>query len=305
MSVHPLAAPVEYILPSAEQLREIAARDGIDAATALLYRSVLESPLHGPFVRRIGEISRRTRPAAWDLDADLVIVPGGFYRENPSSGADGRLVREEAAKLGCSTDLIPLESTGTLRQNAAIILDWLRARGERPVILASLSKGGADVKVALAQPEAAAAFRNVVGWVNLCGTMDGTPMAAWLRSSSAFATLIRAYYRLRRLSLDFMDDLRCGPGSPLDFELRLPAHIHMISVVGFPQREHLTNFVARRCHQLMTPLGPNDCGLVLADFCDQPGLIYPLWGADHYLRPKADIRQLVVALLRYLAEELQ
>jgi hypothetical protein len=305
MSVHPLVAPVEDVLPSAAQLRELAARDGIDAATTVLYRSVLESPIHGPFVRRIEEISRRTRPAAWDLDADLVIVPGGFYRENPSSGADGRLVREEAAKLGCPTDLIPLESTGTLRQNAAIILDWLRARGERPVILASLSKGGADVKVALAQPGAAAAFRNVVGWVNLCGIMDGTPMSAWLHSQSALAVLVRAYYRVCRLSLEFMDDLRYGPGSPLDFQLPLPAHIHMISVVGFPLREHLTNFIARRCHQVMTPLGPNDCGLVLADFCAQPGLIYPIWGADHYLRPKSDVRQLMVALLRYLAEELQ
>jgi hypothetical protein len=41
----------------------------------------------------------------------------------------------------------------------------------------------------------------------------------------------------------------------------------------------------------------------LADVCALPGLIYPLWGADHYLRPQADVRELVLAVLQYLGEE--
>ncbi len=300
-----LDAPVLFdraTLPSAGELREIAARDGIDAATTLLYRSVRESPIHGPFIRRIEEIRGRRAPAAWDPQTILVIVPGVFYRENPRSGADGHVVREQAERLGCPTDLIPIASTGTLQQNARIICDWLARQPRRRIILASLSKGGADLKMALAQPGAGPAFENVIGWVSLCGILEGTPMAEWLLSRSPGAVLNRLYYKLRGQSLGFLDDLLYGPGHPLDCELRLPAHIQMISIVGFPLRVHLTRAIARRCHRRLTPLGPNDGGLVLADVCARPGLVYPVWGADHYLQPKADVRDLVAAVLQYLGD---
>jgi hypothetical protein len=277
--------------------------EGIDAATERLYRSLIESPLHGPFIRRVDELCEEPAPA-WNRDAVLVIVPGASYRENPRSGADGRLVREQAERLGCPTDLVPVATTGTLRQNARILCDWLAAQPERPVILATLSKGGPDVKMALAEPDAERAFRNVVGWINLCGILNGTPMADWLLSWSPGAVLVRLYARLRGGSAAFLRDLRYGPGGLKDFELRLPAHIQLISIVGFPLREHLSRRVARRCHRRLEPHGPNDGGLILADVCALPGLVYPIWGADHYLQPKRDVNVLVRAILRYLGETL-
>jgi hypothetical protein len=161
--------------------------------------------------------------------------------------------------------------------------------------------------MALAEPDAGRAFANVVAWINLCGILDGTPMAEWLLSWNPGAVLNRLYYRLRGRSLSFLSDLRYGRDTLLDFELSLPAHVQLISVVGFPLREHLTRTIARRCHRRLTPLGPNDGGLVLADICKLPGLIYPLWGADHYLQPKylqpkTDVRVLIAAILQYLAE---
>jgi len=116
------------------------------------------------------------------------------------------------------------------------------------VILASLSKGGPDVKMALAEPDAERSFRNVAAWISLCGILDGTPMADWLLSRSPGAVLIRLYHRLRGFSTGFLRDLRYGPGSTLDFPLRLPPHLRLISVAGFPLREHLTRRVSRRCH---------------------------------------------------------
>jgi hypothetical protein len=289
--------------PMAGELREITARDGIDAATTLLYRSVLDSPEHGPFIRRIDEIARRKMPRAWSADATLVIVPGAFYRENPRSGADGRILREIAERLGCPTELIPIVSRGSLRRNARIISDWLMEHRRQSVILASLSKGGADVKMAMAQPDAARAFENVAGWINLCGILDGTPMAEWLLSRRPAALLNRIYFTLRGQGLGFLRELYYAPGCPLDFELRLPAHIRMVTVAGFPLSKHMSTRLARRCHRRLASFGPNDGSLILADVCASPGLIYPLWGADHYLRPQAHVRELVLALLQYLGEE--
>jgi hypothetical protein len=192
-----------------------------------------------------------------------------------------------------------------LKQNARIICDWLLEHQEQPVILASLSKGGADVKMALAELDGADAFKNVAAWVNLCGILNGTPMAEWLLSRNPAALLNRLYYALRGQGLGFLRDLGYGPGRPLDFELQLPQHVRMITIAGFPLREHLTTALARRCHRRLTHLGPNDGSLILSDVCALPGLLYPIWGADHYLRPQTDVNKLVLAVLQYLDEGLQ
>jgi hypothetical protein len=294
-----------WVLPTARNIQEIATREGIDSATTQLYQSVLASPHHGPFIHRVDEICRRTAPQMWRTEAPVIIVPGAFYRENPRSGADGRILREQAERLGCPTGIIPIASRGSLKQNARIICDWLLQQQEKPVILASLSKGGADVKMALAELDAADAFKNVAAWVNLCGILNGTPMAEWLLSRNPAALLNRLYYTLRGQGLGFLRDLGYGPGRPLDFELQLPQHVRMITIAGFPLREHLTTALARRCHRRLTNLGPNDGSLILSDMCALPGLLYPIWGADHYLRPQTDVNKLVLAVLQYLDEGLQ
>jgi hypothetical protein len=277
-------------------------REGIDAATARLYESVRESPLHGQFIRRVDELCAEPAIRAWNHKAVVVIVPGASYQENPASGADGRIVREQAERMGCVTELVPISTTGTVRRNARTLCDWLAARPDRPVILVSLSKGGSDLKTALAEPDAEPAFRNVVAWVSLCGILDGTPIADWFLSWSPGAVLARLYYRLSGKSTAFLRDLRYGSRGLMDHPLRLPAHVRLISVVGFPLREHMTSRASLRCRDRLAPLGPNDGALVLADVCALPGLVYPLWGADHYLQPKRDVGVLVRAILIYLIE---
>ena len=155
--------------------------------------------------------------------------------------------------------------------------------------------------MALAQPGAAQVFERVMGWVNLCGILDGTPMADWLLSPSLLARANRFVYRIRGRSLDFLEDLRRFPGSKLDFPLRLPAHLQAAHVIGIPLRRHLHNGLVRRCHDRLEPFGPNDGSILLADTPRWPGQLCPVWGADHYLRPPEDVRPLLAALLRHFA----
>src|SRR5581483_1217551 len=207
--------------------------------------------------------------------ATVVIVPGAFYREFPHTGADGRVVRAEAEALGFATDLVPLVSFGSLRTNARILCDWLARDRRDNLILASLSKGGADVKVALAQPGAAEAFRKVAFWVNLSGLLRGTPLAGWVLASRLRAWWFRLLFRWRGYDFSVIPDLAYGPGTPLDTPLRLPDHLRAIHVVGFPLARHLSNRLARRCYKRIRPLGPNDgAGIILADVCRLPGAVY-------------------------------
>jgi hypothetical protein len=282
-----------------ENLRELARRKGIDFATALFYDRVRRSPQHRPFIERI-ESPDAPPPR---LDATVVIVPGAFYQQFPRSGADGRLVREQALMLGCRVELIPLPNFSSLAENAQIICDWLVSRTREPIVLVSLSKGGSDVKLALARPDA---FRNVAVWINLSGILSGTPLVTWLFSDRLRSRWTRFLLRRRGYDLDIIRDLDRKPGTPLDFELRLPDHLCAIHVVGFPLRRHATNRLARRNHARLEVYGPNDgAGILLADACRWPGFLYPLWGADHYLRPAGlDIGRVAATVLRHGAHGL-
>ena len=281
---------------TSECLRELTAREGCDFATALLHRRIVESDAHGPFLRWIksGEIPSPT-------PIQVAIVPGAFYRENPHTGADGRLPREVAQGLGLPVTTVPVSSSGRLLENASLLTAWLQSYQGPPLILVSVSKAGGDIKTALAQPDAARTFANVRGWINICGILDGTPMADWLLSETWLARANRFYYRMRGRSLDFLDDLRPGEGSALNFPLVLPPGLRAVHIVGFPLRRHLHNGLARRCHERLEPYGPNDGSVVLSNVLHWPGQLCPVWGADHYLRPKADVRPLLAALFATLS----
>ncbi|MGH7140833.1 MAG: hypothetical protein ACREHD_34310, partial [Pirellulales bacterium] len=290
--------------PAETVLRSVAASEGIDFATALLYQHVVGSLAHGPLISQINALRERPDSHQGQVDALLAVAPGAFYHEYPHSGADGRLLRDEAARLGFDCHVIPCGSMAGVEANAERICDWLRSRQESRIVLASISKGSADIKMALARPDAPEVFRNVVAWISLCGILDGSPMVEWLLASRPRELAYRALFWWRGLRFDVFSDLRRRDGSTLAFPLTLPMHIRLLHVAGFPLRAHLSNALARRCHAHCEALGPNDGAVLLTDLLRLPGRIYPVWGADHYLRPSWELRSLAQALLRYLADEL-
>jgi hypothetical protein len=297
-----LGAHPELAELNAEALQAISRRKGINFATSLLFERVTNSPRHAPFIRRIEELRARPLPGR-RLRATVAIAPGAFYREFPHTGADGQILVEQAKKLGAATCVIPTGSTGTLADNARQIVDWLTTRPrDEPIILGSVSKGGSDIKLALAHsPDA---FHSVVAWINVCGILSGSPMVNWLRTHRLQYLFYRLLFLLKRLDFGVIGDLNHGVGAPLDFDLALPPHLKTVHVIGFPLEEHLTNRLARTCHSRIADYGPNDGAIVLADACAVPGLIYPVWGSDHYMRPVWELRTLAGALLTYLGDEL-
>lgn len=287
-----------------DALRQLGEREGLDFATALLYDRLVRSPEHGPFLERLAALSS-AEALPPRREATVVIVPGAFYVEFPHTGADGRLLREEAARLGWPSELVPLDSFGALAENVRRLCDWLAARPAGKVILVSLSKGGAEVKLALARPDAAEIFRHTVGWINLSGLVHGTPLVGWLFASRLRTWWFRLLFWIRGYDFAVIGELARGPGTPLSRDVRLPPHLQAIHVVGFPLVRHLSNRLARRCYRRVQHLGPNDgAGIVLADVCRLPGHLYPVWGADHYLRRGGpELRDLARRLLLYFTEE--
>lgn len=218
-------------------------------------------------------------------------------------GSDGRQIREAAEDFGCRTGLVPLASLGSVSENARRLAAWLEQQRNEKLILVSLSKGGADLKLALQSPHAPRLFRNVLAWINVCGPLNGSLMADWILSSRLRAWLFRFQYWIQRRDFGFISELRHGPPSTLNFPLRPPPGMRMISLVGFPLRRHMTTPFSRFCHRTLSAWGPNDGTVLLSDVSQWPGEVYPVWGTDHYFRPEKRARELISAVLRHLAED--
>ncbi|HEX8968515.1 MAG TPA: hypothetical protein VF937_11580, partial [Chloroflexota bacterium] len=164
-------------------LQRLSAERGVDFATALLYDRVRRSAEHGQFIHDVEsldlDLARLPR-----LRGTVLLVPAPFYRELPEFGGDGRLMRQVARAFGLRVGLVPVPSVGSVRAGAEAVrravTDCVEA-GATPVVLVSLSKGSADVRVALESGLPTAA---VAAWVQVCGLVRGSPwvnriLSAW------------------------------------------------------------------------------------------------------------------------------
>jgi len=261
-----------------------------------------KSPERFKFIRQIDTLRQSPGSLPASIDAKVVIVPGALYVERPDMGGDGRLVREVAASLGLKTDLIPLASFGSVKTNAGLIRDWLKQNRHERIILVSLSKGGADLKLAMSEPDTPELFQNVIAWINVCGPLSGSRMANWILESRIRTWFFQCKLRLQNRDFQFVADMRHGEDAALNYHLRPPAAMQMVSLIGFPLHQHMTTKFSRFCHCIIGSYGPNDGTTLLADLHAVPGEIYPVWGMDHYFRPDSEARNLVAALLQYLAK---
>jgi len=283
-----------------EQCGELTRRYGVDFATALLYDRVKGSLRHASFIEQIDQLQQHPSQNKTAHQTMIGIVPASFYKEKPHSGADGRVIAAAATAMGFPYELIPLQSTGTLAENSRILLDWLARHRSRQTIVVSLCKGSADVKVALSAPEADSRFESVLAWINICGTLSGSPFAQWLLATRPGFFAAWLFCKCGGHNFRFLQEIVPSAFGSLSSPLRLPPRLPLINIVGFPLRRHLSNSFMRRCHKFISRQGPNDGGVLLADVCQLPGLLYPVWGADHYLRPDARAGRIIRAVLEYV-----
>ncbi|MDB5292931.1 MAG: hypothetical protein JWL69_4172 [Phycisphaerales bacterium] len=286
------AAPMEF---TESALRTLATTKGIDLATTVLYDHFRGSSVHSTFIHGV-ETSEGGHPK--DLAPRIIVMPGAFHVEHPGTGANGSRVMELAGALGWPAERIAVPSLAPMDDNAAALAEHLARRPGRPAVLVSLSKGSADVCAALKRPNAARELRDVRAWVSLSGIVSGTPLVEWLRLRRLRCLGVRLLLRLRGQRFAALDELRRGPGSPLAAPPMLPSGMRAIHVLAFPLVRYLSNDWARRGHARLSSLGPNDAGgILLADAVNLPGHVYPVWAADHYLRPAWDIQPLLLKVL--------
>lgn len=277
-------------------LEKLTRERGVDAATALWYDRVRSAEPHRAFIEGV-EAADADAPLP-PTSARLLVAPAAFWCEYPEFGADGASVLAAARALGMQADLIPTRSLGGVSENARIIREALEREADGAVILVSLSKGGADVRVALEQ--GGEARQKVRAWINVCGLVHGTPLVDDLLAGPWWRRLaMRAFLARYRASFEVIRELTHAPGSPLAARATAPDGVYVVNVVACPLSGHVTGSIAKR-HRELAKLGPNDGSTLLTDAIVDGGVVYPVWGADHYFRTP-DAPALIRRILLHLA----
>jgi hypothetical protein len=217
----------EYALGplTATVLAEVTQKHGVDIATALWYDRVRSAEPHRAFIEAVEALDVEAAPLP--TPARLLLAPAAFWREYPQFGADGAAVLAVARALGMDAEMIRTPSTGSVSENARVIREAMEKEADGSVILASLSKGGADVRVALEQDPALA--RKVRAWINVCGILHGSPLVddmldgAWWRRLA-----VRAFLARWRADFGLIRELRHAP-SP---RATAPAGVYVVNVVA-------------------------------------------------------------------------
>jgi hypothetical protein len=205
---------------------------------------------------------------------------------------------------GARLEIVPVESFGDPAANAQLIVDAFRAGASEPSVAITLSKGAAELRLALSHPEAPVVFRNLKAWVCISGSVFGTAMAGWVLRRPFYRLAARLLCWRNGYSFSVVEAMDRRAEGPLAGAFTLPAQLRTVHLVGFPLFRHLRHRRSRIGYRRLAAQGPNDAaGNLLGDVSRLPGWIYPLWGVDHYMEPAAAVQPVLDRLLHFLAED--
>lgn len=280
--------------PSSQTINALASKKDANLASAVLYQALLREPHHGAFIRAVDQCP--TSAVTVDDAPLMIVVPGMFYREYLEIGADGKLVKDIARKFGMKTVTAPTSSLGSVNENLAILHEYLCRVATRPFWLVSMSRGSAEVKWLLQRYPDAPYLSALRVWLSIAGIVAGTPLHERIYANKFYGAMHRSLARINRISPALGEELVCS--NPNWQKLTCPPHTQIINIIAVPLSWHVTESAIRRYYRLC-PFGPTDGVVLLTDYLDEPGLIYPVWGADHFLR-MSRIAALFYRLLYFL-----
>lgn len=294
---------IDSLTPDA--LQKITSETGdVDKATAVFYHRVISDERNRRLIEYLDRRQYELINNSPDYSAKnllLALAPGMFWKDNPDVGAGGEQLRRIAADMGLKEAIIPVEQSGTAEVNGRAICEYIRKTQQfDAILLASVSKGGADIKYALKLCGQTPEFKKVAAWFNIGGINNGSPLIDDIDSTFTFRLEARTYFWLYGYDWDGFLSMRYGAGSPLDFQPKIPDHMEVINIVPAPMQRHVSSR-ARPFYDYLAQFGPNDGLTLLGDNYIPGSLIYPAWRNDHYFRVPIP-QQRMQAFLTYVIE---
>lgn len=294
---HLQGQPLDQLLDS-KQIRKMTRQYGCDLSTMILYEALHQTEPNATFLHRLESFPNKAADSFPDIH--LLIIPTMYYREHPELGGDGQLIQTVARVFGARIRVLETASLGSITQNAELLWEMLREIPDEKLWFFTISKGAADLKRVFLQHDDGTLMKRTHGWVNLAGTLGGTPLVGAGKKTPVNNLFIKTWLRMRGATpgmLDEMNDTHPYSQAPLT----LPASVTTINVLGFPLFYHLRRPVDKT-YRYLAETGPNDGYVLMEHALIQPGFVAPLWSADHYLRTPEFCRKLY-QIMHYIAAE--
>ncbi|MDJ0621333.1 MAG: hypothetical protein QNJ17_00120 [Desulfocapsaceae bacterium] len=192
---------------------------------------------------------------------------------------------------------VETQEDGDIEENARLVAKAVLAETntKKKLIIVSASKSGPEVALALTRL-ADNDLSHVAAWLNLVGTMQGSPLAE-VRLWDNFR------YLLGKVDMAGVRSLQPQVSQGRFARLQIPNSVIVLNYVGVPVSGSLS-YLARRGYNSMKADGPNDGLSLLPDLLyeHQPTLIE--LGSDHFLLTE-DIEAKTVALTLLLVKMIQ
>lgn len=278
--VMPLVHGLSGRVPSTEELRELTRSRGMDVATMLLYQSIRAAPPHAHFIRAVDAqpVHREHEP----VDDKVLFIPALFHRHYPETGADAKLALDIAKACGFQVETIPVRSVATVAENADIVAGFLDKETAKRLWIFAVSKGSAEFRVFMQRYPAAPAIARIAGWINACGLPAGCQIADHNLATPMRRLSYRLICRMFGSSIELVRELSTSHAfwrSPL----ALPTGMQTINFMAIPLACHIqTSLVGR--YSAISVNGPNDGMVSCRHSVVDGGVIYPVWGCDHFFR---------------------
>jgi hypothetical protein len=309
-----LACGAAEPLPDTRSLQAISRDYSPDTATALLIRCLERNPsvmksqqmfLSELARRRRGDTEQFAFIAQRASNYTVLFVPGwGYLTNSDETGADMARPREIIAALGFENHLVEIEDTGSVEGSARILVAALRKhlRSGKKILLVSASSGGPTVALALRDP-AVAGNPRLVGWLNICGVLRGTPVIdaflPWPKS-----LLLHAVSFFEGWKYPAVLSLSRTHSKPRFEGFMPPAQLTVLNYVGIPFSGQVSE-LGREFYSLLREQGPND-GLTLIPDALAPGYTIMAVGMDHFVNndPQIDLKTaaLVPVMLKLIED---
>ncbi len=230
----------------------------------------------------------------------VIFVPGWLYRSKPWTGADFAGPRAILDRMDIDNHFIELLDNGTIEANAEIIANALLPLLEdgKPTIIISGSKGGPETAIALGQLLTAQQLRPVQAWINICGALEGSPLAdIWTSWPSNW--LSWPLFQLRGYgNLEGLKSMRTMRSHLRNKSLKIPDEILIVNYLGVPVSGVIIEkeFEKRFTYSQLRDYGPNDGLVLIPDEIEPNGITVTELGRGHFLsEPDFDVR--TIALL--------
>lgn len=256
----------------------------VDKTSALFYLKSIQEQETSKF---LDYLDKNESIAKYDYRKQnilLAVVPGMFYKDNPNVGADGRMLRDIALNMGLREEIIPINQTGTIDENAEFICNYLKNKNDiSKIILTSVSKGSSDLKIAIKKCGQEVYFKKVIGWYNIGGINRGSILIDTIDNNWQYRWEAKFYFWKNNYNYNGFLSIQRGRDSRLEEDLIIPSHITVINVIAVPTFRQVTQR-AKPFYEYLIRFGPNDGMTLLADSYMEGAINVSSWRNDHYFQ---------------------